>query len=278
MFKNMSQSRYLEGVQELIEERINVFRKDNSITIRNLLPADGNYPLTDNYWHRIPDVVCLFVDIRNSTGLSATTHDKSTASIYELFTGTAVRMFHQLGAGYIDIKGDGVFALFSSNQVHRAFVSAATFKTFAQEKFLPLTKTKLNNAVSIGFHMGIDQKTVLVKQVGIKDAEGRDRRKNEVWAGKPINMAAKLAAQSQDGELLVSDRYYDHLSKKGYIQKTCGCVGGGETTGGQVVNIWEERDMSQEKSFDFDKAYSMKNCWCLTHGKEWAEKILAFDK
>ena len=274
----MPQSKYIEGIQELIDDRIRVFRIDNSITIRNLLVGNGDYPLADNLWYKVPDVVCLFVDIRNSTGLSATTHDKSTASIYELFTGTAVRMFHQLGAGYIDIKGDGVFALFNSNQVHRALVAAVTFKTFATEKFLPLTKAKLNGAVSIGFHMGLDQKTVLVKQVGIKDAEGRDRRKNEVWAGKTINMAAKLAARSQDGEFLVSDRYYDRLSKKDYIQKTCGCVTNGNTAGGGVVDVWEMRDMSQEKSFDFDKAYSMKNCWCTTHGKEWAERILAFDK
>lgn len=276
----MMQTKYLEGISELIDERVSIFKKENSISNRNSLVGDGQYPLVDNQWLKISDVVCLFVDIRNSTGLSATTHDKSTASIYELFTGTAVRMFHQMGAGYIDIKGDGVFALFSANQVHRAFVAAVTFKTFAHDKFLPLVKNKLNNAVSIGFHMGMDQKTVLVKQVGIKDAEGRDRRKNEVWAGKPINMAAKLAARSKDGELLVSDRYYNHLSKKDFVQKTCGCVvnPSENQTSERIANVWEERDMSQEKTFDFTKAYVMKNSWCINHGKEWAEKILELDK
>lgn len=274
----MAQDKYPEGIAELIEGRTAIFRQGNSITNRNALVPDGNYPLADNQWLKVPDVVCLFVDIRNSTGLSATTHDHSTASIYEYFTGTAIRLFHELGAGYIDIKGDGVFALFNSNQVHRAFVAAVSFKTFVQNEFLPRVRAKLGSAVDIGFHLGIDQKTVLVKQLGIRDAEGRDRRKNEVWAGKPINMAAKLAARSKDGELLVSDRYYRHLANSDYVKKTCGCVESQVPDQTQVVDVWEKRDMSQEDVFDFDAAYCMKNCWCITHGKDWARNILALDQ
>lgn len=270
------QTKYPEGIAELIEERIAIFQGNNSITNRNTLLVDGTYPLTDNMWLKIPDVICVFADIRNSTGLSATTHDHSTASIYELFTGTAVRMFHQFGAQYIDIKGDGVFALFNSNEVHRALAAAVSFKTFAAENFLPLVRRKLNGAVDVGFHMGIDQKTVLVKQLGIRDAEGRDRRKNEVWAGKPINMAVKLAARSKDGELLVSERYHNNLADENYVQKTCGCVLGGHDQNA-VVDIWKSVDVSQEDMFDFDTAYSMHNHWCTTHGKEWADGILALD-
>lgn len=269
-------SKYLEGVDNLIEERLAVFHEENSITARNTLPDTGLYPIADHHWLKIQDVICLFVDIRNSTGLSASNHEKTTASVYELFTGTAVRMFHQLGARYIDIKGDGVFALFNRNQAHRAFVSAVTFKTFAQENFLPFIREKLNGAVDIGFHMGIDQKTVLVKQVGLRDSEGRDSRKNEVWAGKPINMAAKLAARSIDKELLVSERYYTNLSKDTRLQQTCGCT----TTSSdshETVDIWSRRDFSEDKIFDFDVAYSMCNIWCAVHGKEWAETILALD-
>jgi class 3 adenylate cyclase len=269
-------SKYLESVENLIEARLEVFRTENSVTDRNNLPDTGTYPHADNHWFKIQNVICLFVDIRNSTGLSASSHEKSTASVYELFTGTAVRMFHQLGARYIDIKGDGVFALFNENQAHRAFVSAVTFKTFAQEKFLPLIREKLNGAVEIGFHMGIEQKTVLVKQIGLRDSEGRDRRKNEVWAGKPINMAAKLAARSNDKELLVSDRYYNSLSKDIHLQKTCGCT----TTPSdsyEEIDIWSPRDCSEDRIFDFDLAYSMSNIWCSVHGKEWAEAILSLD-
>lgn len=125
--------------------------------------------------------------------------------------------------------------------------------------------------------MGIDKKTVLVKQLGIRDAEGRDRRKNEVWAGKPINMAAKLASRSHDNELLVSDRFYEHLSKNDYVQKTCGCSFG-MADQHEIVDVWAAVDVSKEKIFDFNTAYSMKNCWCINHGKEWAENMISFDK
>ncbi len=251
-----------------------VFQANNSITHRNKLVANGVYPLIDNNWLKIPDVICLFVDIRNSTGLSAITRPESTAFIYELFSGTAVRIFHHLGASYIDIKGDGVFALFNSNEVHRAFVTAVTFKTFAQEQFLPKAKSKLDSGADIGFHMGIDQMTVLVKQLGLRDADGRESRKNEVWAGKPINMAVKLAARSEDGELLVSDRYYQKLSKNNLVQKTCIC---NSREPEELVNIWKANDITKEKLFDFDWIYSMRNLWCYTHGKQWAENILLLD-
>lgn len=272
----MAQDRYLDSIHELIAERERIFKANNSITVRNTLLADGGYPITDNVWMKVPDVVCLFVDIRNSTGMSATFQDKSTASVYELFTGTAVRMFHILGAEYIDIKGDGVFALFSKNKVHRAFAAAVSFKTFAEMSFLPLIRKALPKEVSVGCHMGMDQRTVLVKQVGIKDAEGRDRRKNEVWAGKPINMAAKLGSLSEDGELLVSDRYYKSLSKDDRVQKSCGCSGNNQT--GVCVDLWEKKDIPEGKTFDFKHMYRLRNYWCTTHGKRWCEQIIALDK
>lgn len=272
----MQQTKYLPGITELIDERVGVFHKRNVVAPHDKIPENGEYPLADNQWLKIPDIVCLFVDIRNSTGLSATTHEGSTASIYELFTGTAIRIFHRFDASYIDIKGDGVFALFNANQTHRALVAAITFKSFVQEQFLTLTHQKLRGAVDIGFHMGIDQKTVLVKQLGIRDSSGHDRRKNEVWAGKPINMAAKLASCSEDGELLVSDRFYNNLSRDRYVQKTCGCVFG--STEPRIVDIWRQRDLSDMGHFDFSLGYSMNNWWCVSHGTEWAEQILSFDK
>ncbi len=270
-------SKYLEGIQELIDEKVSLFGQSKSITNRNSLPSNEGYPLTDLQWLKIEDVICLFVDIRNSTGLSATAHENGTAAAYELFTGTAVRMFHELGAGYIDIKGDGVFAIFNQNHPHRAFVAAITFKTFVLEKFLPLVRRKFDGKVDVGFHMGIDQKTVLVKQIGLRDAAGRDRRKNEVWAGKPINMAAKLASRSKDTELLVSDRYYRNLSNDSHVQESCGCIIGSVGIH-KPEGIWSSVNLVHETVFDFDTAYSMNNSWCSIHGEEWAEAILALDK
>ncbi len=269
----MSKEQYLDGIRELIEEKTAEFSSNNvSVIERNTLPANGNYQ--QNCWYKIPDVICIFVDIRGSTRLSASVHDKSTASVYELFTGTAVKLFHEHGASYIDIKGDGVFALFNSDEVFKAFASAISFKTFASESFKKLVNAKAPD-IDIGFHMGMDQKTILVKQVGIRDAEGRDSRKNEVWAGKTINMAAKLASKSKDDELWISDRFFGKLNNE-LILKSCGCENRAYT--GEKKGLWNSVDVSEDANFDFKNAYILKSCWCVHHGKDWCQEILKLNE
>lgn len=265
-------SQYIAGIENLIDSQLEKFEKNASITNRNSIPSDGNFPL--NSWYKIPDVICLYVDIRNSTGLSATSHDCSTASVYKLFTGTAVRIFHEFEAPYVDVSGDGVFAVFNSTQPHRAIATAVTFKTFAENIFMKKVNAKIKN-VDIGVHIGLDTKTVLVKQIGIKDHDSRDSRKNEVWAGKPINMAAKLAAMSKDDELWCSERFYNLVKDSDLVTMSCGCSGGEET--GVKSMLWTEKNVSQENKFDFDKAYILKSQWCKIHGKEWCEGIINLD-
>lgn len=271
----MEQAQYLDSINELISDRVTVFNNKNSITDRNNLLPDADYPLKDNYWFRISDVICVYVDMRNSTKLNAKDDSSNTASIYDLFSGTAVRIFHNFESSYIDVKGDGVFALFNKNQVFRAFAAAISFKTFASEKFKPLANKKVKD-VDVGFHMGIDQKTVIVKQVGIRDDSGRDSRKNEIWAGKTINMAAKLASKSGDNELWVSDRYFESLDDQELIIKSCGCSNGQPS--GNKSNLWElPVSLEGDPNFDFAEARVLKSIWCQIHGKEWCEKILELD-
>lgn len=274
-------NRYLENIEKIVKEREGVFRTGSHIipSPNGKLYPDGGYPLADGQWVKIPDVVCIFVDMRNSTGLSATTHDRSTASIYELFTETAVRIFHEFEAGYIDIKGDGVFALFNRDEVHRALASAVSFRAFVSVSFLPTVRDMLPATVDVGLHMGADQKTVLVKKLGIKDAEGRDSRKNDVWAGKPINMAAKLASQSADEEMLVSDRFYNNISKEEIAQRSCGCqIDGTPVPDGEVI-VWKGEDVSDNGLFDFDTLYHLQTPgWCPNHGKDLCERMLQLDE
>ncbi len=265
-------SQYLGSIEEIISDKIAEF-DDSEILVTDLdrIPL-GEFKM--NLWYKIPDVICIFADVRGSTKLSATSHDKSTASVYELFTGTAVKIFHEFGASYIDVKGDGVFALFNKEEVFLALAAAISFKSFALDKFIPKVRGKTSN-LDIGAHIGIDQKTVLVKQIGLKDDESRDSRKNEVWAGKPINMAAKLASKSHDDELWVSDRFFDNLNNEDLVIKSCGCAPDGQKN--VISDLWKEIDISSDDNFDFDKAFVLRSVWCLEHGKEWCEKIINLD-
>lgn len=256
--------------QEILEEQLDIYNRGRTIQVVNGIPDTTNIPIQDpKHWLRIPHVICIYVDMIGSTRLSAELYDKSTAGAYQLFTGTAVRLFNEFGSPYIDVRGDGVFALFNQDQPYTALAAAVTFKTFAKEIFVFTIKNK--TGVDIGSHIGVDQKTVLVKKIGLRRSGGRTDKQNEVWAGKPVNMAAKLASLSENDELLASERFFRNINDE-HALLSCGCRSGVKT------NLWSERDLSTDEKFDFQLAYSLKSNWCKVHGREYCEAILACDQ
>lgn len=255
--------------KDIVDEELAIFPKTVSVTERNSLPPTHQIPIENpTDWIRVRDVICVFVDMKGSTKLSASTGEKSTASVYRLFTSTAVKLFHEFDAPYIDVKGDGVFALFNEDQPYRALCAAVTFKTFAQEEFVPKAKSKTGE--DVGYHIGIDQKTILVRKIGLKMVNDRTDRQNEVWAGKTVNMAAKLASKA-DSSLLVSDRYFDNFTDKKSTH-SCGCGGSNEPQ-----PLWTDVDVSGDPLFDFDTAHRLESAWCKTHGREFCDYLLDQD-
>lgn len=256
-----------KNIRDIINEEKSIFDKDVSITDYNKIQKDA--PIENpTYWYRIKDVVCVYIDMIGSTKLSASQRPKTMSKIYRLFSQTVVNIFHEMDAPYIDIKGDGVFALFNSDQCYRAFVSAIHIKTFAENEFLPKIKNIINdNEKNIGAHIGIDQKTLLVRKIGLKMVDRTDRQ-NEVWAGKAVNMAAKLASMSSGGELYISDRYYNKINSE-FVRYSCPC--------NSKAFLWEEKEINDNK-FDFKKIHILKTKWCEKHGEEYSKYILRQDE
>lgn len=211
---NITDTQVSKNILDIIERELKQFEVEPSITDYNEIPDSAKIPIENPYqWFRIKDVTCVYIDMIGSTKLSATTRQKTMAKIYRLFTETTIRIFHEFDARYIDVKGDGVFALFNYNQVYRALAAAVTIKTFVEEEFIPKIGTITDeNEKLIGAHIGIDRNTLLVRRFGLKRTEDRTDRQNEVWAGKTVNMAAKLASHSKSGELLVSDRFFNQIT------------------------------------------------------------------
>lgn len=258
------------AVDNLIKQELEIFNQAVSITNWNTLPDTQNIPIEKpTHWLKIPNVICCFVDMEGSTKLSASLHDKSTAKAYRFFTETAIRIFAEFDAAYIDVKGDGVFALFDDDKPHTALAATVSFKTFVAEWFTPKIKQKTD--LEIGGHFGIDQKTVLVRKFGFKRHNGRTDRQNEVWAGKPVNMAAKLASMSTGNRLWVSDRYFKNLKDEKALL-SCGCPSG------EKESLWQPEDLSQESKFDFDTAYSLGSNWCSKHGKSFCAALVKLDQ
>lgn len=268
----MKESQIPKRLLDLMKDEEAIFAEGTSITDVSKIPETTSIPLTNpNHWLKVPDVICVFVDMKSSTKLSASAHANTTASAYRLFTSTAVRIFHELESPYIDIKGDGVFALFDGGQPHTALAAAVSFKTFAVDSFVPKIKEK--TGVDVGVHVGIDCKTVLVRKLGLKRYGDRSDRQNEVWAGKPVNMAAKLASLSAGNEVHVSDRFFKLLKDERAL-RSCGCTSDPQKK--EKADLWKSVEISDDK-FDFNLAHKLESAWCKSHGAEYCDALLVVD-
>lgn len=269
------QERYPEEISDILNSAYERYQEETKVeSVPSIPTVLSDFPLDSNKWLRIDGVTCVFIDMKNSTQLSAQKHDKSTAAIYQYFTDTAVRILDHFGATYIDVRGDGAFGLFDSNRLYHALAAAVSFKTFSANeigKHIQIEDGK------IACHIGIDRKTVLVKRIGLRRSPDGTDKQNEVWAGKPVNMASKLASRGEENDLLISERVFSLFSDdgSGLVLKSCGCGNGGQKT-----DLWTEEDVSQEPKFDFDKLYKLSNSvgWCDAHGKDYCEAILALDE
>lgn len=257
--------------RDVIAEEKKIFDAGATVEDATQLPSVDSIPLDDRKaWVRVPGVICVYIDMKDSTKLAVGSGQENTASAFQLYTGTAVRLLNAFEAPYIDVRGDGAFALFDEGQEYRALAAAVTFKTFAYQVAVPAIEDRCG--VKVGSHIGIDQKGVLVRRVGLRRTSDRDDRQNEVWAGKPVNMAAKLASMTEDDEILVSDRFYKRITDD-HARLACGC-GSSEKT-----PLWAKEDVPDSGKFDFDTAYRMTTAhWCKGHGKEFMDALLRLSK
>jgi class 3 adenylate cyclase len=261
-----------KSVQNIIDGETALFDQRAEVQTVNSIPDTQRIPIDNpRLWLKVPDVIACFVDMEGSTKLSATLHENGTARAYRYFTSTAVKLFHHFEAAYIDVKGDGVFALFDKDRAYTALAATISFKTFVANEFTP--RLEKLSGLQVGGHYGIDQKTVLVRKMGLRMVNRTDRQ-NEVWAGKPVNMAAKLAGRSTSNRLWVSDRYFSNLKDDKAIYN-CGCDGKGKPV--QKSCLWTEEDVSTDPKFDFKRAYSIGSDWCSIHGKEFCADLVKLD-
>ena len=263
---------YITGLTDIFTQAAEKYNTGEEIEEVTQIPThSASIPLDTNKWLKIPDVVCVYIDMKNSTQLSAQNHDKSTASIYQYFTDSAVRILDHFGATYIDVRGDGAFGLFNSNNLYHALAAAVTFKTFCAFELRKVIKIE---EIDITCHIGMDKKTVLVKKIGLRKSEGKTDKQNEVWAGKPVNMASKLSSLGDKNDLIISERVFNKLLEDGseLVLKNCGC------NGNEKAHQWKKVELNNDPKFDFTKAYRLiSSGWCTTHGKEVCEKILGLD-
>ena len=269
-------------LQEVTADIANQLRQAarDGVQIINEKEVPPKGPTYKGRWSRIRNVTAVFADLKNSTELNAGDGPEAAAYAYTYFIRAMNAALAQFGARYVDIQGDGIFGLFSGeNSVLTAAACVRTMRTLMESDVAPSFKKDTNSDWKLTAGIGIDRGTLLVRRLGL-----RGKKQNEVWAGKPVNMAAKLSAIANANQIVVSDRVYRQYEnaprwRKRALLFSCGCKGRNRGPGlvarSQVTPIlWSVSNVPKGLGLDFEKKYSMNAPWCKIHGAEFCDAII----
>ena len=258
-------------LNKLQERTATKFERMPSVVLKDGAFDITKLPVDKPEWHRITDLVAVMFDLKSSTNLEKGRKPASTASIYDAGVGGVVQIFNSFDADFVDIQGDGGFGLFGGERRYEhALCAAISIHTFSDD-FESQLEAKWSEAPSTGFKVGIASGPILAKRVGL--AKHLDMQE-PVWAGRPVNYAAKAAQQTEPGKTLVTGSVWDAVSNNDYIAFSCGCTEGVE--GGVPSFLWEERTLDNIP--DAEKhGQVLKSGWCVNHGEEYCNAILNGD-
>lgn len=248
------------------------------ITRQNDVPEVG--PVNRGVWIEVPQVTAVFADLKRSTDLVASSNPAIAARAYTYFIRGMAVTLERFSAGYVDIHGDGIFGLFSgSGSIFSAAACAVTMKTLVERDISDRFENEAESDWEFAAGIGIDQGTLLVRRLGL-----RGTKQNEVWAGKPLNMAAKLSSVAGPNHVVVSDRVFRSYENSSRLRQrallwTCGCENDVEGPGldlpiGQTTELWTEEPAPEHLGLDFETLYKLKSRWCDIHGPEFCEAIV----
>lgn len=223
--------------------------------------------------------VCLAFDLDDSSKLSAKKHSKVMAKIYEYSTQSVydILMQKDIKADYIDIKGDGVFAIYSGEKaIEKAFVAGITIKTFFKE----VSSKFKANSINLKCKLSLDIDKILVKRIG------SNKYQNEVWAGHLINNCYKMMGyvkeirEMNDTDIngnklyynknifVISEDIYNYLDtgkyKKFAILSCCE----------NELNLWINKATAEIEEIKGDTVYFTISDWCDKCGETYANNIL----
>ncbi|GAA3797410.1 hypothetical protein [Micrococcus endophyticus] len=259
---------FLTSLLDDLGEEVNTVLNNSDIPV---VDKDGTFDAKDipssssTTWIKLPEVVAVVCDLKGSTHLGTGKHDKSTARIYKASVEGAVRIFHEFDANFIDIQGDGGFGLFWGDKAYeRALCAGVTIKTFSEDLVAQLEK-RWPDAPETGYKVGIHAARTLVKRIGTRRVVSEQEA---VWAGRPVNYAAKCAQAAERHQMVVTQQVWDKFKKNDYIAFSCDCKNG------PSANLW--MDITVERLPENDQAgVVLGSGWCGKCGPMFCDAIMA---
>ena len=242
---------------------------DAITTTAEIIDVDQFPSLDDMYsevpkWLRIDDVVAVVADLKSSTKLNFGKHANTSARLYEAVTGSLVRVADTFGAAFIDIQGDGLFALYhGERRYERAMCAAITMTTLSEQTLVPLVEKHFSDRFpGTGIKVGLDASRLLVKEIGIRGTN------EPVWAGRAVNWATKAAQTADAHQLVVTRRVFQKFEANEYVRYSCGCPDG------VVSDLWLATDVESLTDEERGECKMLPCHWCPTHGAEFCRAVL----
>lgn len=257
-----------ELLDDLEEEAKEALEEDVTLEERNEIPELDEIRSEVPRWMRVDDVVAVVADLKNSTQFNTGRNEKTIARFYEAYQ-QLVDAVAAFDPAFIDIQGDGLFALFDGDKRYeRALAAGVTMKTWVELRLMPRLKAKLgDNLPETGLKVGAASGSIFVKKVGIRGST------EPIWAGKPVNWAAKCAQQAEAGEMIITDAVWERLENNDYVAHSCGC----NTESGQPKPLWTEVEIERLPE-GRRRGHLLRTNWCSIHGSEFCDAILAGKK
>ena len=224
-------------------------------------------------WKKINDVVVVCADLKGSTKLNFKKHAQTSARLYEAVTGNMVRIVAAFEPEFVDIQGDGLFALYHGDGRYlRALCAAITLKTFSERQLIPeIEATMPERFPETGIKVGMASGILAVKKVGVRGTN------EPVWAGKPVSWATKCAETADRNELVVTRKVFQKFEDNDYVTHSCGCGKGLDgllTPGtGTPKELWTTTQVQSLPEEDID-CKLLKSDWCPNHGDDFCTAIL----
>jgi class 3 adenylate cyclase len=219
-----------------------------------------------NTWIQIDDVIVVFSDLKNSTGISFDKQGRTMTKLLEYLNQPFVKIHKEFGSEFVEIKGDGGIAIYSKENAINALLASISIKTF----YFKYINKKVKETYDVDFEVttGISKGNLRLKQIGMRGLNF------PVWAGETINLSAliskELKHKSQPNNYVgITSDIYDEIKFKKlneYLYLSCGC-GNNKTK----INLWTSETIPGKGG---KRYYYMNNNWCDIHGQEYLDKIL----
>ncbi len=148
----------------------------------------------------------VFLDIRNFSSFTETLEPEELFQLLDTYLSEMTRIVHKYDGTLNKIIGDGMLVFFGDpipmeDHARRAVMMAVDM----QEKVSELRKEWQQYGHELGIGVGINTGYMTVGNIG------SEIHKDYTVIGHPVNVAARLESFAKAGEILISQRTYNHV-------------------------------------------------------------------